>query len=483
MNVIYCRVSTDLQAETGYSIGDQIRTCHAHAAKLGLETSKTSEYIDDGYSGEYLERPALDRLRNDIQGKLIENVIVYDPDRLSRNLTNQLLLADEIEKANTNLYFVTGSYDASPEGRLFFSIRGAISAFEKAKIRERTLRGKRAKARTGKMIQKSRAYGYDWDEKNSTYIINQEEAAIVKMIYDLYLSKKVTIKDIAVLLRQQNITNQQDRPLTLSMIYRILSDEKYAGTKWSFNKYEKKISQYKRQKINRPQEDWIPIPIPPIVTIDQFKAVGQILTENKRKSPRNTKHQYLLRNFLKCAVCGYGISAHYKQHPSGKEYTWYKCHSGGTDKSLVPCGNPAISALDLDDTVWKHLCNVIKSNKDIFSVLQQDRLMPHTYQIQSIKNYQSEVKKKQATILRWFSDGMISINDAEKELGSLKKEFQTISTSLTKLSLESRNNITINLEDVLAAKPFLERRAIIEKIGWKVYIDNRTKPIKIQFRP
>ncbi|MDF2634974.1 MAG: Resolvase protein [Pelosinus sp.] len=483
MNAIYCRVSTDLQAETGYSIGDQIRTCHAHAAKLGLETSKTSEYIDDGYSGEYLERPALDRLRNDLQGKLIENVIVYDPDRLSRNLTNQLLLADEIEKANIQLYFVTGSYDASPEGRLFFSIRGAISAFEKAKIRERTLRGKRAKARTGKMIQKSRAYGYDWDEENSTYVINQEEATVVKMIYDLYLSKKVTIKDIAILLRQRNITNQQNKSLTLSIIYRILSDEKYAGTKWSFSKYEKKISQYKRQKITRPQEDWIPIPIPPIVTIDQFQAVRQILTENKRKSPRNTKHQYLLRNFLKCAVCGYGLSAHYKQHPSGREYTWYKCHSGGTDKSLTPCGNPAISALYLDDIVWKHLCNVITNNKDISSIIQQNNLVSHTYQINSISNFQSELKKKQTTILRWFSDGILSINDAEKELTNLKKEFQTLSTALTKLSSESKNNIATNLESALAAKSFLERRAIIEKIGWKVHIDNRTKPIKIQFRP
>ena len=102
MNAIYCRVSTDTQAEQGYSISDQIRSCHAHAAKLGLITTKESEYIDDGYSGEYLERPALDRLRCEIRAKRIKNVIIYDPDRLSRNLTNQLLIADEIEKQMQN---------------------------------------------------------------------------------------------------------------------------------------------------------------------------------------------------------------------------------------------------------------------------------------------------------------------------------------------------------------------------------------------
>ena len=170
MNAIYARVSTDAQAETGYSISDQIRTCREHAEKNGLEIV---EYIDDGYSGEYLERPALERLRDDLRAKLIHNVIVYDPDRLSRNLTNQLLLADEIEKANAQLIFITHDYDASPEGRLFFSIRGAISAFEKAKIRERTLRGKRSKALSGKLTFNDDAYGYTYDKENSMCIVKK----------------------------------------------------------------------------------------------------------------------------------------------------------------------------------------------------------------------------------------------------------------------------------------------------------------------
>ncbi|SFL72890.1 recombinase family protein [Pelosinus propionicus] len=480
MNAIYCRVSTELQAEIGYSISDQIRTCHEHAAKLGLETSSCSEYIDDGYSGEYLERPALDRLRDDLHNKKITNVIVYDPDRLSRNLTNQLLLADEIEKLNTKLYFVTGSYDASPEGRLFFSIRGAISAFEKAKIRERTLRGKRAKARSGKMIQKTRAYGYDWDDVNSTYSINQTEAAVVHMIYELYLSKKVTIKEIAIFLRQQNITNQQGKPFTLSMIYRILTDEKYAGTKWSFNKYEKKISQYKRKRIARPKEDWIPIPISPIVTIDQFQKVRQILTENKRKSPRNTKHEYLLRNFLKCSVCGYSLSAHSKKHSSGKEYTWYKCNSGGSDLSLAPCGNPSISSLEIDEIVWKHLCAIIKNNKQQCLISFPNEATSKTDKIKVIQNHQSELKKKRTTILRWFNEGMLTSKDAEKELNRLKEDLQRISDSLTKLS--SNPTTQIDLEAFFAARSFIERRTIIEKLGWKFYIDHRMIPMKISIK-
>jgi site-specific DNA recombinase len=479
MNAIYARVSTDAQAETGYSISDQVRTCREHAAKLDLEVT---EYIDDGYSGEYLERPALDRLRNDLRAELIENVIVYDPDRLSRNLTNQLLLADEIEKAGVHLHFVTGSYDASPEGRLFFSIRGAISAFEKAKIRERTLRGKRAKARSGRMIQKTQAYGYNWDETNSTYIINDDESVIIRKMYDLYLNGKTSVKDIAILLRQQNINNRQGKPITLSMIYRILTDEKYAGTKWSFMKYDKTISQYKRQKSTRPQDEWIPISVPAIVTIDKFQKTQKMLSESKRKSPRNTKQEYLLRGYIRCAVCGYAVSSHHKKHPSGREYTWYKCNSGGTDKSLTSCGNPAISAQELDDLVWKHLTNVAKNKKDILSILQQDHTIDNTVQITNLKNYQNELTKKQTTILRWFSDNMLSHDTADKELSNIKKELQATSISIRRLSSETKKEMNITPEEILTAKSFLERRTVIEKMDWKIHIDNRAKPVKIRFR-
>jgi site-specific DNA recombinase len=480
MNAIYARVSTEAQAETGYSISDQVRTCREHAAKFGLEVT---EYIDDGYSGEYLERPALDRLRDDLRAVLIQNVIVYDPDRLSRNLTNQLLLADEIERAGVQLHFVTGSYDASPEGRLFFSIRGAISAFEKAKIRERTLRGKRAKARSGRMIQKTQAYGYNWDQTNSTYIINDDESVIVRMMYDLYLSGKTSVKDIAILLRQQNINNRQGKPITISMIYRILTDEKYAGTKWSFMKYDKTISQYKRQKTTRPQDEWIPISVPPIVTIEEFEQTQKMLSESRRKSPRNTKQEYLLRSYIRCAVCGYAVSAHHKKHLSGREYSWYKCNSGGTDKSLTSCGNPAISAQELDDLVWRHLTKVAKSKKDITSILHQDDTIDKIAQITKLKNYLNELKKKQTIILRWFSDNMLSRDDADKELSNIKKELQTTSISITRLSSETKKEMNPTPEEILAAKSFLERRAVIEKIGWNIHIDNQAKLVKIRFCP
>ena len=94
---IYVRVSTQEQAEHGYSLGTQMEACRQKAHELGAVTIR--EYIDDGQSGEFLDRPALTELRRGLKGKEFDLVIVYDPDRLARNLAHQLIVAEEIEKA------------------------------------------------------------------------------------------------------------------------------------------------------------------------------------------------------------------------------------------------------------------------------------------------------------------------------------------------------------------------------------------------
>jgi site-specific DNA recombinase len=140
MIAIYVRVSTEEQAKSGYSLPDQIRRCTEKANSLAVK-----EYIDDGYSGEFLERPALEKLRNDLRIGLIRTVIVYDLDRLSRETDHLLILVKEFEKKAT-LIFVTNEYAKTPSGEMFMTIHAAIAKYEKSTIKERTIRGKRQKA-------------------------------------------------------------------------------------------------------------------------------------------------------------------------------------------------------------------------------------------------------------------------------------------------------------------------------------------------
>ena len=183
---IYARVSTDRQAEQGYSIETQIAACEKYAHDLGA--ASIIKFIDDGYSGAYLERPRLDALRDALQAKIYDVVIVYTPDRLARRLSHQLLITEEIEKSGATLHFVNAEYKATPEGQLFYQMQGAFAEYEREKIRERTMRGMRGKLKSGKPISNHNVFGYGWDGETENYIINPAEAEIVRKIFDMYVS-------------------------------------------------------------------------------------------------------------------------------------------------------------------------------------------------------------------------------------------------------------------------------------------------------
>ena len=473
MNAIYARVSTTEQVE-GYSLTDQLSSGRSHL--LAMNLTNIQEYIDDGYSGEYLERPALDRLRNDLRNKTIEHIVIYDPDRLSRNLTNQLLLADEIEKAGAKLIFITHDYDASPEGRLFFSIRGAISAFEKAKIRERTMRGKRTKALSGKLVFNDKAFGYNYDEENSMYIINETEAEIVRLMYNLCAERHYSLRDIMIELRSMGIMNRKGKPFTLSNIHRIINNEMYAGTKWAFKYYGKKTSQYKTTVITRPEEEWIPIEVPAIVTKEIWYTAKQVLANNKFIAERNTKREYLLRGIIKCGCCNRSITGVCRVQNS-IEYKYYVCNKNMEDWYLKTgkCTNTHIRANILEDAVWETLCSLARGNGDISQYMHKPKAQDNSEeQLERMTRYYEELQKKRIDIMRFFRDNLIDSETTQKELQVVQKEIANTKATLCTIKNKKLNkyfkSLNLTADEILSATTFHDKRDILLKIGYFIYV-------------
>ena len=146
---LYARVSTDKQAEK-YGIPSQVEALRNRCLERGwsaLPDADKEAFVDDGYSGSELARPALNRLREVVQKGQVDVVLAYDPDRLSRNLADLLLLESDFTKHGVKLEFITQEMDTSPEGKMFFAIRGAVGQYERVKIRERSMRGLKEKAR------------------------------------------------------------------------------------------------------------------------------------------------------------------------------------------------------------------------------------------------------------------------------------------------------------------------------------------------
>ncbi|MGI6642165.1 MAG: recombinase family protein [Limnochordia bacterium] len=264
---IYVRVSTEDQAVRGYSIPGQIRECKALAGQ-----KPAIIFADEGLSGDSLDRPALAKLRQAVREGKIKEVICLDPDRLSRKLLNQLLLTDEFDRHGVRLRFVNGDYSKTPEGTLFYALRGAISEFEKAKITERMCRGRREKAKQGKVLRDFQIYGYDYDKERETLRINQAEAEVVQEIFQRFLNPPpgaAGLSGIARWLNERGIpTKRGAKKWHRQVIRQILTNPTYVGrfyhNKWAATPQGVRL---------RPKEEWILVPCPPIIDESTFEQV------------------------------------------------------------------------------------------------------------------------------------------------------------------------------------------------------------------
>ena len=155
-------------------------------------------FSDNGVSGAYLERPALDLLRDRAAAGQVEKVIVHSPDRLARKYAHQLLLVEEFQKLGVEIVFVNRNISSTPEDQLLLQIQGVVSEYEREKILERNRRGKLHKAKQGKVSALVAApYGYLYvrkhDREDARYEINSDEAAIVRRVFDMYCRERMTL--------------------------------------------------------------------------------------------------------------------------------------------------------------------------------------------------------------------------------------------------------------------------------------------------
>src|SRR5262245_57732958 len=211
---IYARVSTTDQADHGFSLPTQIEACQALAQQDGSTVPDTHVFVDD-YTGTSLNRPQLTALRDLVRQRLVQAVFVYDLDRLSRKLAHQLLLSEECEQAGVALRIVTMPAGAkTPETQLLSNVRGIIAEYERAKILERTARGRRGRAQAGYVPYGRRTFGYTYvrnDDKGARYEIAPDEAVLVERIFHLYVHEGVAQDAICRMFTQERIPTPLER--------------------------------------------------------------------------------------------------------------------------------------------------------------------------------------------------------------------------------------------------------------------------------
>ena len=305
---IYARVSTDAQEARG-TIGSQLEALRGRVVADGDELA--GEYIDDGVSGARLDRPGLDALRDAAEAGLIEALWCLTPDRLSRSYAYQVLITDELARHGVAIrYLDAPDVTSDPQARLLTQVQAVIAEYERAKITERSRRGKLFRARAGEAVCWRAPYGYlrvpRSGERLAHLIINEEQAAVVRSIFDDYVAGGRSIRQITRRLNDEGIPSAAGGRWATGTVGRLLRREVYVGRLYlNRTKMEPRPGRPARQ-VRRPLEEWILVPCPAIIDEATFESAARACAENTNFSARRldpNEEGWLLRGLVVCA-CG-----------------------------------------------------------------------------------------------------------------------------------------------------------------------------------
>ena len=215
---IYIRVSTEDQAREGYSLEAQRKQLEGLVRENGYNFMGV--YEDAGFSGKNTDRPALQQLLLDAKERTYNVLVTLSPDRLSRNIIDQAIIREILDKNGVQLKFLTLPVDTTtPEGDLITNIIGSVSQYERKLISRRVKNGMRQKAQQGGFNGMSAPYGYDII--NGKLKINEKEAEVVRRIFKMH-RVGLTLESITNLLNEFGVTTKRGGVWSKKQVWRIL---------------------------------------------------------------------------------------------------------------------------------------------------------------------------------------------------------------------------------------------------------------------
>lgn len=386
---LYLRVSTDEQAKEGH-YGLEIQEergrsfCQSQEYKLDAENI----FKDDISGGLPIEkRPALSKLFEAAQRKEFDVVVVYKIDRLARN--QRILLNALHDLENYGIFFrsITEPFDTTTSfGEATMQLFGTFAQLEKGMIRERTMNGKTKAMQTGKWVAGIAPYGYEVDPVTRKLVKKKSEAPAVEKIFGLLVDERMSLYQIEKRMNELKIPAPYSTKISKRdtqnrwykrTIGRILTNEVYTGT-FYYRKYKRpfnNLTSITGKSGLRPQEDWIEIQTPAIISKEMYEAAKAQLTRNREFATRNKKREYLYSKLIYCSECGFKMFGGFKapkiewEHGNGRYYHGiYRNAKTAGSKRCEWC--PRYSEPRMEP-IWESLKEILQNPKNMLAPLEK----------------------------------------------------------------------------------------------------------------
>jgi site-specific DNA recombinase len=356
---VRCAIYTRKSTEEGLDQEFNSLQAQREAAEAFIQIQKHAgwtlvprHYDDGGFSGGSLERPALQRLLEDIDARRVECIIVYKVDRLSRSLFDFARLMDRFDQRSVSFVSVTQQFNTTTSlGRLTLNILLSFAEFERELIRERTRDKMSAARRKGKWIGGTPVLGYDVAPAGGRLVVNEKESRRVRDIFDLFIEHHSLSAVVAELARRRWSTKSRKsgkgrahtgRAFTKASLHRLLTNAVYAG------KVEHRGAMYAGEHAS-------------IIELSVWQEVNDELRAGRRtkagamRVPQNA----LLAGLLVCRNCQRPMIPTYTAKP-GRRYRYYVCQAARTN-GWHSCPTKSVPARMIEDAVLDQLRMAVRA--------------------------------------------------------------------------------------------------------------------------
>lgn len=374
---LYARVNTDNQKDE-QTIETQLHEIREAIKADSCVLIEDCIYKDEGWSGAFLERPALDQLRQDAKLNKFDIVYVFDRGRLSRKFVYQEIVIEELGHSGVEFKSLHDVNGKTPEEQLMGSVMGVFHEYERVKIAERFRLGKLNKVRGGNLLGYNPPYGYNYtpvkgkgvNKQNGYFEINEQEAKVVKMMFEWVGIEGVSLREVIRRLYEMEIPPRKGKRAswTKGPVSRLLTNETYIGRHYYYkheavlpqNPQAKSEQKYKHRHTNktsrklRDKEEWLMVKVPAIVDEALFDKVQRQFKLNAKFAQRNKRHKYLFGGLVWCP-CG---AKRVGDGPDGKKY--YRCTDRLHNFPLpTVCKEAGVNVTVLDAVGWQKIAELL----------------------------------------------------------------------------------------------------------------------------
>lgn len=444
---LYLRVSTQEQVEN-YSIEAQRERLEAYCKSKGWAVYNV--YVDGGYSGANMDRPALQQMLSDLPN--IDVVVVYRLDRLSRSQRDTLtLIEDYFLKNNTDFVSITETLDTStPFGKAMIGILSVFAQLERETIAERMRLGQIKRAEEGLA-----AMGGDYDpagyaRQDGRLIVKPDEAEHIRTAFDLY-------EQLLSITKVQRELKRLGYPVWRFRRYRdILSNRLYCG-------YVSYAGQYYRGQHE------------PIISEEQFDRVQELLSRHRGHNAHKAK-QSLFSGLIRCGWCGETYVSYHTSKSKYGVYRYYICRAKRFPSEYErKCENKTWNVKNLEEIV-QHELALITLNKEM-----SERESKKIDYGKLIKNVDTKIER----ILSLYADGEIDRSALDRQIEKLNEEKKRLLRDQRNHDAVKKKQITKEELDKyridLTEADFSTKQAIVQKLIKSITISGKSVSIEWHF--